>query len=53
MDMAQQVNVIQVLLQAGTDVNLKDSKGQTALMNAIKSRRSDIVQLLKEAGAKG
>ena len=40
------------LLANGTDVNAKDNYGETALMKASILGHSEILQLLKKAGAK-
>ena len=44
--------MVKLLLDAGTDVNAKDESGRTALMEATSRGNTDIVQLLKEYGAK-
>ena len=44
-------DVVQWLLDAGADVNAKDTWGRTALMKASLNGHKDIVQLLIEAGA--
>ena len=44
--------MVKLLLNAGTDVNAKDESGSTALMEATSRGHTDIVQLLKEYGAK-
>lgn len=44
--------IVQLLLAKGADVNAKDKKGRTALMLAIGIGRTDVVELLKKAGAK-
>jgi len=41
------------LLAAGANVNAKDNDGWTALMYAAEMGRTEIVNLLKAAGAKG
>ncbi len=44
--------MVKLLLNAGTDVNAKDESGSTALMEATSRGHTDIVQLLKQYGAK-
>ena len=44
--------MVKLLLDAGTDVNAKDESGSTALMEATSRGHTDIVQLLKQYGAK-
>lgn len=46
------IKTIQALLTKGTDVNAKMNNGWTALNIATQNKRSDIVKLLKDAGAK-
>jgi ankyrin repeat protein len=46
------VAMIQALLDKGADVNAKDNKGWTALLLAEEKRKSDVVEMLKKAGAK-
>lgn len=44
--------VVQLLIEAGADVNAKTDEGEiTALSAAVEAGRDDIVQLLKRAGA--
>jgi ankyrin repeat protein len=43
---------VQVLLDAGVDVNVKNQGGYTALMIAEFNSYPKVVQLLKAAGAK-
>ncbi len=43
---------METLIAKGFDVNAKDSKGNTALMHATERGHMEIVQLLKQAGAK-
>lgn len=51
---AQQARVAAVgdLAKAGADVNAADADGNTPLVNALKSRRPDLVRALLAAGAK-
>jgi tetratricopeptide (TPR) repeat protein len=46
------IETVKALLDAGADVNAKDMGGQTVLMWTEKHGRIEIVQLLKQAGAK-
>jgi ankyrin repeat protein len=41
-----------LLLDAGADVNVKDKEGRTGLMRAQEEGHTEIVELLKKAGAK-
>ena len=43
---------MKALLAAGADVNAKEKEGWTALMLAAEKGHTEIVQLLKQAGAK-
>lgn len=43
---------VKLLLQHGADVNKVDNIGETALMKALKYKRRDIAELLRNAGAK-
>ena len=43
---------VQLFLKAGMNPNAKDGNGTTALATATQAGHSDIVALLKEAGAK-
>jgi ankyrin repeat protein len=43
------VEIAKILLDNGADVNAKDSDGKTALDAATKTRRDDMIKLLKEA----
>jgi ankyrin repeat protein len=43
--------VVPLLLKAGADVNMKDSVGKTALSVAQERGATDIVEMLKQAGA--
>ena len=44
--------VVLTLIQAGADVNVKDRTGRTPLMVATQSGYTEIVRLLREAGAR-
>jgi hypothetical protein len=44
-------DVVALFLQAGMDPNVRDGRGSTALWEASKSDRSDVVNLLAESGA--
>jgi len=44
--------IIKILLAKGADINVKDNSGNTALMHAMRGRRTEIIRLLKQAGAK-
>ena len=46
------VEVVKLLLAKGADVNLKNSKGETALMIAKDKGKTEIVGILERAGAK-
>ena len=43
---------VQALLDAGADVNAKDKEGVTALMEAQENGHTEVVEILKKAGAK-
>ena len=45
------IEVVQMILSAGVDVNLSNCNGYTALMNAATTDQPDIVQLLLDYGA--
>ena len=47
------VNVVEVLLKAGADVNHQDSYGNTALMWAAGNGHANVIHLLLRAGADG
>ena len=44
--------IVRILIEAGADVNAKDNEGRTALKRAASTGRTDLAQLLKDAGAK-
>ena len=44
--------IVQLLLQARADLNIKDQHGSTALTFAIRNDHNEITQILKQAGAK-
>jgi ankyrin repeat protein len=44
--------MVQLLLDAGADVNAKDMFNRSALMVAIKAENAEIVSLLRKNGAK-
>ncbi len=44
--------VIKVFIEKGADVNAVDSKGRTALTIATDKKHSEIIEMLKQAGAK-
>ena len=46
------VEIIRLLLANGADPNLADKSGKTPLILAQQSKLSDIITLLKNAGAK-
>ena len=43
---------VELFIKAGMDVNAKDDYGFTALMNALTEGHTDVVNLLRKAGAK-
>ncbi len=49
---AKDPQIAKLLLQKGADVHVKDQDGWTALKRAQKRGATEIVQLLKEHGAK-
>lgn len=46
------VEVVKILLEAGADVNLKTSRGETALALATKKGNKEVAKVLKAAGGK-
>ena len=47
------VDVVKVLIEKGADVNAKSSTGDTALIRATRYGHPDVVNILRNAGAKG
>ena len=45
------MDVAKLLIENGADVNAKDNDGVTALMQASENGHTEIVSLLKSAGA--
>jgi len=45
-------DIVKLLIENGADVNVKDKDGMTALMYASEEGYTEIVSLLKNAGAK-
>ncbi len=43
---------VQALLDAGADLNAKDKEGLTALVLAQRKGQSEVVEILRKAGAK-
>ena len=43
---------VKTLIDAGADVNAKHNKGRTTLMVAAKKGHTEIMEILKQAGAK-
>jgi ankyrin repeat protein len=48
----QHGDVIQVLIEAGADIKVRNKKRKTALKMAQEYGHSEVLQILKEAGAK-
>ena len=48
---AGDVHALELLLDAGSDVDAKDEHGQTALMNAARDGQTPVVRLLVSRGA--
>jgi serine/threonine-protein phosphatase 6 regulatory ankyrin repeat subunit B len=48
---AGRTEIVQMLLEKGADLDVKDDNGKTALMEASTSGRTEIVQMLLEKGA--
>jgi len=46
-----QREIVRMLIERGADVNIKNSKGMTALMIASRGGRTEIVRMLIERGA--
>lgn len=46
------LEVVELLIQSGADVNAKNSKGETPLKWAIEGKKKEIIQLLRQHGAK-
>ena len=47
------IECVKILLSAGADINAKDAfRGETPLGHAIREGHTEVVQILKEAGAK-
>lgn len=49
-DAKRQVKMIETLLEAGADINLRDKNGATPLHRAVRTRCADAVQCLLDAG---
>jgi len=45
--------IVELLLDAKADVNVKDKQGNTALSGAERAGHAEIVRMLRAAGAKG
>jgi len=43
--------IVRLLIEARSDVNMQDNEGYSALKVALNNGHTEIVQLLKEAGA--
>lgn len=46
------LEVVELLIQSGADVNAKNNKGETPLKWAIEGKKKEIIQLLRQHGAK-
>jgi ankyrin repeat protein len=46
------INIVELLLKRGADIDIKASDGRTALAIASKNGHKNIEELLKDAGAK-
>jgi len=44
-------DTVKVLLKAGADLNAKDNRGETPLAHARSHNHTDVVDLLRAAGA--
>ncbi|HZO99319.1 MAG TPA: ankyrin repeat domain-containing protein, partial [Terriglobia bacterium] len=44
--------IVQALLAQGADVNAKDKEGATALAIATERKKTEVVKLLQQAGAR-
>jgi ankyrin repeat protein len=49
--MAQNLDIMDDLIKAGTDLNVKDKNGQTALIVAAGASREKMVEVLLKAGS--
>jgi len=49
--MAQNIDIMDDLIKAGTDLNVKDKNGQTALIVAAGASREQMVEILLKAGS--
>ena len=45
------LETVQLLLETGADINVKDNDGRTALMYATKNNAFEVIRLLLEYGA--
>lgn len=48
----KQIKIVQLLIDAGADLNIADKDGVTTLQHARQKRQTEIVRLLEKAGAK-
>ncbi|KAH9518744.1 hypothetical protein Btru_006132 [Bulinus truncatus] len=46
------LDLVESIIKSGADVNVENSKGQTALMIAARAQRNDVLRLLIQSGAK-